>query len=169
MNYPALRLFRTRLIPLETMAMWSVWAGVGWASPLPETPVNSWTFFRNDNSAVLFGADMNTFILGSADESPNTLSGGGIVGTWGSTISLQIGEVARVSGSVLWADTGNGSSGLRFGLFNSDGSLLNGSPGYAVFLDDETDNTFDRITAASTVRPVFSPLVAPNLNATVLD
>jgi hypothetical protein len=132
--------------------------------------VNSWTFLRNDNGAALTGADTNTPFLGAPDgTTPNTLSACAIVGTWGSEIALEIGEVARITGGVAWGGSGAGSPGLRFGLFNSDGSLNNGSPGYLVFLDNETDNTFDRTTTASTAGIVFSPLGGQNLNATVLD
>jgi hypothetical protein len=132
--------------------------------------VNSWTFLRNDNDAELFGADTNTPGLGAPNgKAPNTLSASAIVGTWGGDIALEIGEVARISGSAAWQGSGDGSPGLRFGLFNSDGSLNNGSPGYLVFLGNDTDNTFDRTTTASTAGLVFSPLGGQNLNATVHD
>jgi hypothetical protein len=154
----------------SALALGLVYTGMACASPLPETPVDSWTFLRNDNGAALFNADTNTPGLGAPDgESPNTLSASAIVGTWGGDIALEIGEVARVSGGVAWGASGDGSPGLRFGLFNSDGSLANGSPGYLFFLDNETDDTFDRTTTASTAGLLFSPAGTQNLNATVLD
>jgi hypothetical protein len=154
----------------SVLALGSVWAGMACASPLPPTPVNSWTFLRNDNGAELFGADTNTPGLGAPDDTtPNTLSASAIVGTWGGDIALEIGEVARVSGIAAWQGSGDGSPGLRFGLFNSDGSLNNGSPGYLIFLGNDPDNTFDRTTTASTAGLVFSPLGGQNLNAIVHD
>ena len=158
------------LAQFSAFVVGAMWAGMACAGPLPETPVNSWGFLRNFNGAALFGGDTNTPILGPADnQSPDTLEAAAIAGTWGGAIALQIGEVARVTGGVVWAETGDGSPGLRFGLFNSDGNLLDGSPGYMAFLGNQTDNTFDRTTTASTAGYVFSPLVTQNLNATVLD
>src|SRR5262245_7108478 len=132
----------TALARWSALALGWVWVGVVCASPLPTTPVNSWTFLRDDSGAELFGADTNTPGLGPPDDTtPNTLSASAIVGTWGGEIALEIGEVARISGGAYWEGSGNGSPGLRFGLFNSDGNLNNGSPGYLVFLGNETDNT----------------------------
>ena len=154
----------------SAVALGTAWIGVAWASPLPETPVNSWMFIRNNNGAALFHGDTNSPDLGPADgESSDTLSTAAIVGTWGGALSLEIGEVLRVSGGVIWAETGDGSPGLRFGLFNSDGNLLDGSPGYMVFLGNEADNTFNFTTTVNTLGYVFSLLGTQNLNATVLD
>src|SRR5262245_46986869 len=87
----------------SALALGLLWAGMACASPLPPTPVNSWTFLRNDNGAALFGADTNTPGLGAPDgKTPNTLSASAIVGTWGGDIALEIGEVARISGGAVW-------------------------------------------------------------------
>ena len=62
------------------LALGIAWAGVAWAATLPETPVNSWAFIRNDNGAVLVGGDTNSPILGPADNlSPDTLETAAIV------------------------------------------------------------------------------------------
>ena len=145
-------MMKSLLAQFSAFVVAAMWAGMACASPLPETPVNSWGFIRNFNGAALFAGDTNTPILGPADNlSPDTLEAAAIAGTWGGAIALQIGEVARVTGSVVWADTGDGSPGLRFGLFNSDGDLLNGSPGYMAFLGNQTDDTFDRTTTTNTL------------------